>query len=90
MSFSNSDKKKVIGDHSRSGDNDTGSVEVQVALLTERVKSLTGHFKNNKKDKHSMRGMQRVIAKRKNLLSYLRSRDFDRYTALISKLGLRK
>lgn len=89
MSFANSDKAKLIGEYSQK-DGDTGSVEVQVALLTERVNSLTEHFRSNPKDKHSKRGMMRVISQRKNLLGYLKGSDYNRYTSLIEKLGLRK
>jgi len=89
MSFANSDKAKLIGEYAQK-DGDTGSVEVQVALLTERVNSLTEHFRSNPKDKHSKRGMMRVISQRKNLLGYLKGSDYARYTSLIEKLGLRK
>ena len=69
---------------------DTGSPEVQVALLTERITYLTGHFKTHKKDNHSRRGLLRMVSRRRRLLDYLKSKDADRYTALVAKLGLRK
>ena len=68
----------------------TGSTEVQVAILTERIKNLTEHFKVNKKDNHSRRGLQALVSKRQKLLKYLRSCDEQRYKDLIGKLGLRK
>ena len=69
---------------------DTGSPEVQVAILTERIKNLTEHFKVNAKDNHSRRGLLMMVNKRRNLLAYLKKKDVERYNALIQKLGLRK
>ena len=69
---------------------DTGSPEVQVALLTARIEGLTGHFKEHKKDFHSRRGLLKLVGQRRNLLNYLKSKDIQRYRALIEKLGLRK
>ena len=69
---------------------DTGSSEVQVALLTARINELTPHFKEHLKDHHGRRGLLRMVNRRKRLLAYLKDRDADRYTALIQKLGLRK
>ena len=69
---------------------DTGSPEVQVAILTERIKNLTEHFKANHKDNHSRRGLLMMVNKRRNLLAYLKKTDVERYNALIQKLGLRK
>ena len=69
---------------------DTGSPEVQVALLTTRIKSLTEHFKTHAKDHHSRQGLFKLIGRRRKLLGYLKSRNVDRYQALISELGLRK
>ena len=69
---------------------DTGSPEVQVAILTERITNLTEHFKTHQKDNHSRRGLLKMVSKRRRLLDYLRSRDEGRYQALISRLGLRK
>ena len=68
---------------------DTGSTEVQVALLTERLSELSEHFKTHKKDHHSRRGLMRVVNKRRRLLDYLKRTDYERYTQLIQKLGLR-
>ena len=82
-------KAEIVRDHAR-GTNDTGSPEVQVALLTARINELTPHFKTHLKDHHGRRGLLRLVNRRKNLLSYLKATDADRYTALISKLGLRK
>ena len=69
---------------------DTGSPEVQVAILTERITNLTEHFKTHQKDNHSRRGLLKMVSKRRRLLDYLRSRDEARYQALIGRLGLRK
>ena len=69
---------------------DTGSPEVQVALLTARINSLTEHFKEHKHDYHSQRGLMKKVGRRKKLLAYLKGKDLDRYKALIAKLGLRK
>lgn len=69
---------------------DTGSVEVQVAVLTENIKNLTDHLNTHKKDFHSLRGLQKMVGKRRNLLTYLRENDVDRYRVLIERLGLRK
>ena len=82
-------KADIVKDHAR-GTNDTGSPEVQVALLTARINELTPHFKTHLKDHHGRRGLLRLVNRRKNLLAYLKETDADRYTALISKLGLRK
>lgn len=71
-------------------ESDTGSPEVQVALLTRRISDLTEHFKTHKKDNHSRRGLLMLVNKRRSLLDYLKRIDVDRYTALITKLGLRK
>jgi small subunit ribosomal protein S15 len=82
-------KAEVVKDNARSA-NDTGSPEVQVALLTARINELTPHFKTHAKDHHGRRGLLRMVNRRKSLLSYLKTKDADRYTALIAKLGLRK
>ena len=82
-------KDVVIKDNARS-EGDTGSPEVQVAILTERINNLTQHFKTHAKDNHSRRGLLMLVNKRRSLLDYLRKKDGDRYTALIGKLGLRK
>jgi small subunit ribosomal protein S15 len=83
------DSAKVINEHKR-GDNDTGSPEVQVALLTARIEQLTGHFKTHKQDHHSRRGLLMMVNRRRSLLDYLKRKDIERYKALIEKLGLRR
>ncbi len=82
-------KDALIKEHGR-GEGDTGSTEVQVAILTERIRNLTEHFKGHAKDNHSRRGLLMMVNKRRSLLDYLRKSDGDRYLALIAKLGLRK
>lgn len=89
MTQSAAQKSEVIKAHGR-GTNDTGSPEVQVALLTARINELTPHFKLHAKDHHGRRGLLKMVNARKSLLSYLKRIDADRYTALIQKLGLRK
>lgn len=89
MSVENINKAAIIADNAR-GQNDTGSPEVQVALLTARINELNGHFKAHKKDHHSRRGLIMMVNRRKSLLSYLKSKDLGRYRDLIAKLGLRK
>lgn len=89
MSLVKSQKQSVIEKHKRH-DGDTGSPEVQVALLTERINELAGHFKIHKKDRHSHRGLIHMINQRRKLLSYLKREDMGRYAALIQSLGLRK
>lgn len=83
-------KKKEIVEKFKNGKNDTGSAEVQVALLTERINGLSGHFKESPKDNHSRYGLIKMVSRRKKLLSYIRSMDSDRYQKLITSLGLRK
>ena len=83
------DTQKIIADNAR-GANDTGSPEVQVALLTGRIEQLTEHFKTHKKDHHSRRGLLQLVNRRRSLLDYLKRKDNDRYKALIEKLGLRR
>ena len=82
-------KATVVQENARKP-GDTGSPEVQVALLTARINELTPHFKTHAKDHHGRRGLLRMVNRRKSLLSYLKTKDADRYTALIAKLGLRK
>jgi small subunit ribosomal protein S15 len=89
MSVENINKAAIIADNAR-GQNDTGSPEVQVALLTARINELNGHFKAHQKDHHSRRGLIMMVNRRKSLLSYLKSKDLGRYRDLIAKLGLRK
>jgi small subunit ribosomal protein S15 len=89
MSVTAERKQELINDNARvSGD--TGSPEVQVAILTERITNLTEHFKTHAKDNHSRRGLLMLVNKRRSLLDYLKGKDEARYTALIAKLGLRK
>lgn len=89
MSVKAERKQEIIKDNAR-GSTDTGSPEVQVAILTERINNLTQHFKSHAKDNHSRRGLLMLVNKRRSLLDYLRKKDGARYTALIAKLGLRK
>jgi len=89
MTMSAADKLKVIDEYRRAP-GDTGSPEVQVALLTARIQDLTGHFTQHKKDHHSRRGLVRMVNSRRKLLDYLKSKDLDRYRDLIARLGLRR
>jgi small subunit ribosomal protein S15 len=89
MSVTVQEKAKVIADYKRIK-GDTGSPEVQVALLTARINGLNDHFKANVKDHHSRRGLLRMVSRRRKLLDYLKSRNTDSYRSLIEKLGLRK
>ena len=82
-------KARVIGEYQRAK-GDTGSPEVQVALLTHRINGLTGHFKTNVKDHHSRRGLLRMVSRRRKLLDYLRTRNVETYKQVIERLGLRK
>ena len=89
MSITAEKKQEVIAAHARA-EGDTGSPEVQVAILTSRIKTLTEHFMAHHKDNHSRRGLLMMVNKRRSLLDYLKKKDVDRYNALIAKLGLRK
>ena len=89
MSITAERKTALIKEHAR-GSDDTGSPEVQVAILTERINNLTQHFKSHAKDNHSRRGLLMLVNQRRSLLHYLRGKDEQRYTDLIGKLGLRK
>ncbi|MCG7877740.1 MAG: 30S ribosomal protein S15 [Candidatus Thiodiazotropha endolucinida] len=89
MSMSAADKKSVIDEYQRAP-GDTGSPEVQVALMTSRITQLTEHFKEHKQDHHSRQGLVRLVNSRRKLLDYLKSNDPDRYKELISRLGLRR
>ena len=89
MSITAERKQEVIKEHARAKD-DTGSPEVQIAILTSRIQTLTEHFKSHAKDNHSRRGLLMMVNKRRSLLDYLRKEDETRYTDLIAKLGLRK
>lgn len=82
-------KKKIIAEYA-TGEGDTGSPEVQVALLTERINNLTEHSKDHKHDHHSRRGLMLLVGQRRRLLGYLRDTDIERYRALIARLGLRR
>ncbi len=84
------DRKKAVIEEYKTHDTDTGSPEVQVALLTERINSLTEHFKTHKKDHHGRRGLLMMVGQRKRLLDYLKKTDIKRYRELIARLGLRK
>jgi len=88
MTITKDDKADLIGKHART-DGDTGSTEVQVALLTERINHLTGHLREHGKDHHSRRGLLMMVGKRRRLLRYLERTDVDRYRALVVELGLR-
>ncbi len=89
MSLDKDAKHKIISEF-KVHDMDTGSPEVQVALLSEKINYLTEHFKVHKKDHHSRRGLLRMVSRRRRLLDYLRASDTDRYRSLISKLGIRR
>ena len=89
MSLSSEQKSSIVADNSR-GDADTGSPEVQVALLSARISELTEHFAEHKKDHHSRQGLLKMVNKRRKLLDYLKAKDPARYRELIAKLGLRR
>ena len=89
MSLSKERKSAVIDDH-KTHEGDTGSPEVQIALLSERIDYLTEHFTNHKKDHHSRQGLLKIVGKRRGLLNYLKSTAPDRYQEIIRKLGIRK
>ena len=84
-----SEKAEIIKKYARH-EGDTGSPEVQIAVLTKRINDLTEHLRTNQKDHHSRRGLLKMVGKRKNLLAYLQKTDIERYRAVIAKLGLRK
>jgi len=89
MSITTAQKAQIVGDYQRAK-GDTGSPEVQVALMTARINHLTGHFKEHGKDHHSRRGLLRLVSRRRKLLDYLKSKNEDSYRALIQRLELRK
>tara|TARA_B100000686_G_C16658953_1_gene899807 strand:- start:512 stop:781 length:270 start_codon:yes stop_codon:yes gene_type:complete len=89
MSITLEKKQEIIKKYARS-DGDTGSPQIQVAILTERINNLSGHFKDHKKDVHSRRGLIKMVNRRRKLLDYLISNDEESYTNLIKELGLRK
>lgn len=88
MALSKDQKDTVIAKHKKH-DNDSGSPEVQIALLTERINTLSGHFKTHAKDHHSRRGLLKMVGRRKRLLSYLKKKDLEGYRTLIKDLGIR-
>jgi small subunit ribosomal protein S15 len=89
MSLSTEQKAAIVKEYSQ-GEGDTGSPEVQVALLTSQINHLQGHFKTHIHDHHSRRGLLRMVSRRRRLLDYLKGKNLDRYNALIGKLGLRR
>jgi small subunit ribosomal protein S15 len=89
MSLTKEKKSELIGKYGRA-DGDTGSAEVQVALITERINELTGHLREHSKDHHSRRGLLMLVGRRRRLLDYMRKRDLEGYRALIAELGLRR
>jgi small subunit ribosomal protein S15 len=89
MSISEERKQALVKEYAIT-DGDTGSTEVQVAILTERITNLTEHFKTHAKDNHSRRGLLKMVSQRRRLLDYVKARDADRYKSLIERLGLRR
>ena len=89
MSLSSENKSKIVAEYAR-GDNDTGSPEVQIALMSARISELTEHFDEHKKDIHSRQGLLKMVSKRRKLLDYLKHKDQVRYRELIKRLGLRR
>jgi len=89
MSITQERKSALMTEHGKA-QGDTGSPEVQIAILTERIANLTEHFKTHKKDNHSRRGLLKMVSKRRRLLDYVKAKDNDRYKAIIEKLGLRR
>ena len=89
MSITADRKAELITTHAR-GERDTGSAEVQVAILSERISNLTEHFKTHKKDNHSRRGLLKLVSQRRRLLDHLKKTHADRYTAIVANLGLRR
>lgn len=84
------EEKNAIIEANKLSENDTGSPEVQIAILTARIEALTEHLKTNKKDHHSRRGLNKMVGHRRNLLGYLKENDIERYRAIVEKLGLRR
>lgn len=89
MALTQERKQELISEH-KVHDTDTGSPEVQIAILTENIVKLTSHFREHKKDHHSRRGLLKMVGQRRKLLAYLKNKDVKRYSALIEKLGLRR
>ncbi len=88
MALAKDVKAQIIGDYKR-GETDTGSAEVQIALLTQRIRDLTEHLKTHNKDHHTRRGLLKLVGQRRRLLNYLKKTDIERYRELIAKLGIR-
>ena len=88
LSISKERTAELVAEYGKDA-NDTGNVEVQVAILTERIRNLTEHLKVHKKDNHTRRGLMRLIGKRRGLLKYIKKRDIDQYRALVKRLGIR-
>ena len=84
------EEKKAVVEEYKTKDGDTGSPEVQIALLSARIRQLDPHFKANKGDHHSRRGLLKIVGRRRRLLDYLKKKDFDRYKSLIERLGIRR
>lgn len=89
MSLNASQKAEIVKEHGKAA-SDTGSAEVQIALLSARIDDLSGHFKDHNHDHHSRQGLLRMVSKRRTLLDYLKKKDIERYRAIIARLGLRK
>ncbi|MCL2658805.1 MAG: 30S ribosomal protein S15 [Betaproteobacteria bacterium] len=89
MAIATEQKAQIVADYQRAK-GDTGSPEVQIALLTARINDLTGHFKSHTKDHHSRRGLLKLVSQRRKLLDYLKGKELDRYRSIIERLGLRK
>lgn len=89
MSLTKENKQDVVNEFGRTNQ-DTGSAEVQIALLTRRIEDLTGHFKANPKDHHSRRGLLKMVGQRRKMLNYLKRKDIEKYRAILEKLSLRK
>ncbi|TVX97616.1 30S ribosomal protein S15 [Cohnella terricola] len=89
MALTQERKQELIAEH-KTHATDTGSPEVQIAILTQNINNLTGHFREHKKDHHSRRGLLKMVGQRRKLLAYLKNKDVSRYSALIAKLGLRR
>ena len=89
MALDKEKKQTIIQEH-RQHETDTGSPEVQIAMLTDRINYLTAHLQMHKKDHHSRRGLLKMVGRRRNLLNYVKKKDFERYRAIIAKLGIRR
>ena len=89
MGLSNQEKQDIVSKY-KVHDTDTGSAEVQIALLSTRISQLTGHFKTHHKDHHSRRGLLKMVGRRRRLLDYVKSKDVERYRTIIKELGIRK